>query len=372
MEDIKLWLWYTMAMGGSKVTARKTYIEVGSVEKIYEYTKSDYKELGLKDTLIERLSDKSMEGPERTLWFADKYGVKIIPYDSDDYPFLLKNIYDPPLVLYVRGMHFKPESELYIAMIGTSKISEYGQKMAYSLARELAAAGVTVVGGMSGGIETVAHKACMEAGGYTTAVLTTGVNVIPKGVNSELMRKIMNNGAVMSEYGFDEPCYPSAFAARNRILSGLCVGAVVVEAGENSRSLMTANYALEQGRDLFAVPGNVNSASSGGVNSLIKDSAKIVTSVADILEDYGKIYPQLIKPVGFPESEIEFDFPAGGYEEVNIEKTIANCLSERPARIDELVVKTGLSAGQLNGAVTMMELTGKIEQDKFGNYRLKD
>lgn len=372
MEDIKLWLWYTMAMGGSKVTARKTYIEVGSVKKIYEYTKSDYKELGLKDTLIDRLSDKSMEGPERALWFAEKYGVKIIPFDSEEYPFLLKNIYDPPLVLYVRGMHFNPAGELYIAMIGTSKISEYGQKMAYHLARELASAGVTVVGGMSAGIETVAHKACMESGGYTTAVLTTGVNVIPKGVNSELMRKIMNSGALVSEYGFDEPCYPSAFAARNRILSGLCMGAVVVEAGESSRSLMTANYALEQGRDLFAVPGNVNSASSGGVNSLLKDSAKIVTNVEDILEDYGKLYPNLIKPVGFVANEIEFAFPTGAYEEVNIEKAILTHLSERPMRIDELAVRTGLLVSQINGAITMMELTGSIEQDKFSNYRLRD
>ena len=135
---------------------------------------------------------------------------------------------------------------------------------------------------------------------------------------------------------------------------------------------MTANYALEQGRDLFAVPGNVNSKSSGGVNGLLKDSAKIVTSVTDILEDYGKIYPQLIKPVGFTTNEIEFDFPTGGYEEINIEKTIKTCLAERPARIDELAVKTGLSAGQLNGVITMMELTGKVEQDKFGDYRLTD
>ncbi len=369
MEDIKLWLWYTMAMGSSKVTARKTYVEVGSVKTLYEYTRSDYKKLGLKDTVIDRLSDKSMDGAERALWFAEKYGVKIIPIDSDDYPSLLKNIYDPPLVLYVRGVHFNPAEELYIAMIGTRNISEYGRDMAYNLAKDLAAAGITVVGGMSSGIETVAHRGCIEAGGYTNAVLTTGVNVIPGGVNAELMRKIMNSGAIISEYGFDEPCYPSAFPARNRILSGLCVGTVVVEAGEKSRSLMTANFALDQGRDLFAVPGNATSSSSGGVNGLLKEAAKMVTSVTDILEEYMRNYSHLIKAPGFSQRDIEFNFPTSEREEFNMEKTVMTLLEECSMRFDAIIAQTKLTAGQLNGVLTMLELQGKIEQDQFGNYK---
>ncbi|MFA7636626.1 MAG: DNA-processing protein DprA [Monoglobales bacterium] len=371
MEDITLWLWYTMAMGGSKVTARKMYVETGSVKKLYEYTRSDYKKFGLKDNLIDKLSDKSLDGADRTLWFAEKYGVKILPFDIDEYPALLKNIYDPPLVLYVRGTHFDPANELYIAIIGTSKISEYGRSMATALAKDLAAAGVTVVGGMSAGVETVAHKSAIEAGGYTTAVLTTGVNMVNPKSNAELMRRILNSGAVVSEYGFDEPCYPSAFAARNRIISGLCVGTVVVEAAAGSRSLMTANFALDQGRDVFAVPGNVDKASSGGVNELLKDSAKMVTNVMDILEDYNTVYPDLIKTGGFSSNELEFDFPSSDSHETNMEKTILTILGEKPMRYDALIASTSLTSSQLNGTLTMLEIMDKITQDKFGNYKIK-
>ena len=370
MEDIKLWIWYVLAMGNHKALARKLYHKVGSVKKIYEYTRSDYIEAGLdNEKKIAELNNKSLDEVQRTIWFAEKYGVEFIPIDSENYPPLLKNIYDPPLLLYKRGMHFSPANELYIALIGTSNISDYGRDMAYALSKDLVDAGITIVGGMSPGIETVAHKSCVDAGGFTVAALTTGVNSSP-GKNSELMRKIMNSGAVISEYGFDEPSYPSRYAERNRIISGLCVGTVVVEAGEKSRSLMTANYALDQGRDVFAVPGNVGKASSGGVNELIKETAKIVTNVTDILEEYTAIYPHLIRTQGFSSHDVEFEIPKACQESDNVQSAIIACLKEGPKRLDAIIAQTKIPIGKLNGVITLLEISGQVLQDKFGNYKL--
>ncbi|MBR5586956.1 MAG: DNA-processing protein DprA [Clostridia bacterium] len=371
MEDLRLWLWYVLAMGNHKALARKLYTEVGSVKKIYEYTKSDYAELGVKDERkMESLCDKSFDKADNAMWFADKYGVEFIPIDSEAYPHYLKNIYDPPLVIYKRGVHFAPENELYIAMVGTRKPSNYGKEVAFSLARDLASAGVTVVSGMATGIDSECHKGCLDAGGFTTAVLGTGVNTAYPKSNVELMRRIMNSGAVVSEYGFDEPSFPGNFAARNRIISGLCAGTIIVEAGEGSGALITANLALDQSRDLFAVPGNVNAAVSAGANSLLKSSAKMVTDVADILEEYQAVYPHLIKTGTFAKNSVEFEIPKEGPASTNIENAVIACLKEGPKRLDAIVVKTRVPVANLNGTLTLMELQGKVVQDKFGNYSI--
>lgn len=371
MEDIRLWLWFVLAMGNHKALARTLYREAGSVKKIYEYTKSDYVKFGVKDERkIESLCDKSFDKADRAMWFAEKYGVEFIPIDSENYPLFLKNIYDPPLVIYKRGVHFSPEKELYIAMVGTRKASEYGRQVAFSLARDLALAGVTVVSGMASGIDAECHKGCLDAGGYTTAVLGTGVNTAYPKSNVELMRRIMNGGAVISEYGFDEPSFPSNFASRNRIISGLCAGTIIVEAGEGSGALITANLALDQGRDLFAVPGNVNEAASAGVNSLLKNSAKIVTDVADILEEYEAVYPHLIKTGNFSQNMVEFEIPQNGATSSNVENAVIACLKESPKRLDAIVAKTRIPVASLNGTLTLLELQGKVTQDKFGNYSL--
>ena len=369
MEDIRLWLWFVLAMGNHKALARKIYVEAGSVRKIYEYTKSDYDKLGVKDERkIESLCDKSFEKADRAVWFAEKYGVDFIPIDSGDYPKFLKNIYDPPLLLYKRGVHFAPEKELYIAMVGTRKPSSYGKEVAFNLARDLASAGVTVVSGMAMGIDTECHRGSLDAGGFTTAVLGTGVNTAYPKSNVELMRRIMNGGAVVSEYGFDEPSFPGNFAARNRIISGLCAGTIIVEAGEGSGALITANLALDQGRDLFAVPGNVNAAVSAGANSLLKNSAKMVTDVADILEEYEALYPHLIKTGNFAGNSVEFEIPKEGAASTNVENAVMACLKEGPKRLDAIVAKTRVPVAALNGTLTLMELQGKVAQDKFGNY----
>ncbi len=371
MEDIKLWVWYVLAMGNHKALARKLYQNAGSVEKIYEYTRSDYEKLGVTDERkLEDLCDKSFDKAEREMWFAEKYGVEFISIDSENYPRLLKNIYDPPLVIYKRGVHFNPNEELCIAVVGTRKPSEYGRNIALKLSRDLAAAGITVVSGMAEGIDSCGHIGCLEAGGNTIAVLGKGVNKASPASNTELMRRILNGGAVISEYSFDEYGYPGNFHARNRIISGMCMGTVVVEAGEKSGSLITANYALDQGRDVFAVPSNVGGLNSAGVNELLKGSAKMVTEVRDILEEYETIYPHLIKTGLFNEMEVEFTIPKNTHVETNIEKAVLENLKFGPRKADVLAAEIRVPISQLNGILTMMELMGDIRQNKYGEYIL--
>lgn len=372
MEDIKLWLWYTLAMGGHKTLARQLYNETGSVKAIYEYTKSDYLEHNItNEKRLEALCDKSFKKAEDTLWFAEKYGVKIIPIDSIEYPENLKAIYDPPLVLYVRGEHFEPNRELYVAMVGTKEADKYGYEMAYHLAKDLASAGVTVISSMSKGLDGYIHKATLDAGGFTTAVLPGGVNSCYVAENKELMKRILNHGSVVSEYGFREYAYGSNFAARNRIISGLCAGTVVVQAPKKSGTLLIAKYASDQGRDVFGVPGPASNDRCEGVNDLIKSGAIMATKAQDIIEEYIKIYPDRIRTENFGSSDVEFEMPGGDKFSQATEKVILNCLASGQKRKDEIIVETGLDASAVNGAITMLELEDRVGKDSFGNYYIK-
>ena len=373
MEDIKLWLWFTLAMGGHKTLARELYKDVGSIKTIYEYTKSDYLDRNINnEKRLAALCDKSFKKAEDTLWFAEKYGVKIIPIDSPEYPESLKQIYDPPLVLYVRGTHFEPDNELYIAMVGTKNADDYGYEMAYHLAKDLASAGVTVLSSMSKGLDGYIHKATLDAGGFTTAVLPGGVNSCYVAENRELMKRILNHGAVVSEYGFHEYAYGSNFASRNRIISGLCMGTIVVQAPKKSGTLLIAKYANDQGRDVFGVPGPISNTRCEGVNELIKSGAGMVTKAQDIIEEYIKIYPNRIRTDNFGTNDVEFEMPIGGKSSESVEKVILNCLEAAPKRKDEIIIETGLDASAVNGAITMLELEDRVEKDSFGNYHIKN
>ncbi len=373
MEDIKLWLWYTMAMANYKTSARELYDKVKSIEKIYQFTRSDYKELGLTgDKKLDRLCDKSIENAEKTMWFAQQYGVEFITCEGEKYPEMLSHIKDYPLLLYKRGVHFKPNEELYISVIGTSNPSKEGMEMAYNLGRELAARGVTVVGGMSKGIEMAAHKGCLDAGGKTLAVMVGGVNHAPQNT-ADFMRRVLNNGSIISEYGFEEFYNKGNYAQRNRIIAAISHGTVMVEASEKSNSLLTAKMAVEYNKDLFVVPGQAGKLECAGSNELLKEGAKAVTKVEDILEEYETVYPHLIKTGDFSGYDVEFDVPESNFEENNIENTIIMCLKGTPKRIEELLKETGLPISALNGALTLLELKGEVEKDgSSGYYRAID
>ena len=372
MDNLKQWLWYTLATGYRRAAARELYQKAGSIETLYQAKKSDYTALGVTDPpLLEALCSKDLEAAERELWFAKNYNVRFLSIDDPDYPFLLKNIYDPPLLLYLRGNHFDPQNELYIAMVGTRRASDYGRKAARRIAEELAGYGVTVVGGMAEGIDSAGHIGCLDGGGKTLAVLGTGVNTVYPKNNYDLMMRIMNNGCVLSEYAFSERIFPRYFSARNRIISGLCVGTVVVEAGAKSGALITANFSLEQNRDVFAVPGNITNTASEGVNNLLKSSAKMVTCAKDIIEEYEAVYPRLIRSSPFSKNTLEFEMPAHNQAGSPEEQRVLEHLREFPLPASELALQCHMPVSQVNGLLTLLELQGKVVQHSGGLFQRK-
>ncbi|MCX7780853.1 MAG: DNA-processing protein DprA [Negativicutes bacterium] len=269
-----------------------------------------------------------------------KKGIKLCSFDCPEYPAALRTIFDAPQILFYRGS--LPEHQLLIAVVGSRKATAYGKNVASMLAKQLAEAGCWVVSGAARGIDTAAHEGALVAGS-TIAVLGNGINIAYPPENAKLLARIAEQGALISEYPPDTPPVPAHFPARNRIINGLSRGVVIVEAAEKSGALITADFALEEGRDVFAVPGSVFSETSKGCNRLIKQGAKLVDSVADILDEYG-IQNQAIPQ----ESPL-----------TNDENTVYRLLShETPIGLEQLAAASGLTAQQLTYILLQLELRG--------------
>lgn len=290
-----------------------------------------------------------------------KENFKTVKFTDKDYPFLLKETVPPPQLLYIKGS-IEPRDKNAVAIVGARVATSEGLKTAYDLAFELAQAGITIVSGLAQGIDTEAHKGALDAGGRTIAVLGTGIDVIYPTSNIELSKRILDGGqgAIISEFAPGTPAYPSNFPQRNRIISGLSRGTVVVEAREKSGALITANFALEQNRDVFAVPGPIGRPTSYGPNRLIKEGAKIVTGVSDIIEELGF----KITSVRENKKESGFDNIAGD------ELKIATMLSNEPKTVEELIRESKITASQINAAISMLEIKGIIRK-VGGKYTLK-
>ncbi len=246
-------------------------------------------------------------------------------------------------------------------MVGSRKASVYGKKVAETLSNELAQCGITVVSGMARGIDSFAHKGALKAGKRTIAVLGCGVDIVYPKENSELMGYIIKHGAVISEYYPGVRPIPAYFPLRNRIISGLSLGTVVIEAGEKSGSLITANLALEHGREVFAVPGNIDQPLSKGTNSLIKQGAKLVGSVDDILEEISNQISIINVELCNTNNNFKCikDFEDHLSEE---QKIIIRTMATMPLHIDEICAKTGFGVQKLNAVLTLLEIEGWIQQ----------
>ncbi|MHB1418357.1 MAG: DNA-processing protein DprA [Bacillota bacterium] len=275
-------------------------------------------------------------------------GIKVLTIEDSSYPLNLKRINDPPPVLYYKGE--LPFETLHIAVIGARKATPYGKKVAEQLGLELAQAGVVVTSGMARGIDTYAHRGALKGKGFTIAVLGSGLDVVYPPENKGLMDEIIEHGMVISEYLPGTQPEAKNFPIRNRIISGLSDGTVVVEAGEKSGALITVDFALEQGRDVFAVPGPVTSSMSRGSNGLIKQGAKLVQDINDILEEY-KIVQTL-----FPND------PGTGTDLTGEEQRVLEQLSAVPVQLDDLACLTGLTISRLNVILTYLEIKGAIRQ----------
>ncbi len=284
-------------------------------------------------------------------------GIKVITYEDKEYPKILKNIYAPPALLYVRGKLGSPD-QIGIGVVGTRKFTSYGKRTALNISRYLARSGFTVISGLARGIDTFAHSGALEAGGRTVAVLGSGLDIIYPRDNEGLAEEIIKNGALVSEFPLGTLPLPGNFPRRNRIISGLSTGVVVVEAAERSGALITADCALEQGKEVFVVPGNIDSPYSKGCNKLIKEGAVLVEEPAHILQELGYDFSNdLGKGKTFTDLTVE-------------EKELMKIITNQPLHIDDILASSSLSPQKLNTLLTIMELKGAVKQ-LVGKYFIK-
>ena len=279
----------------------------------------------------------------------EKYNIKFISILDDNYPSLLKSIYDPPPFLFYRGALKKNDFRRTLAIVGTRKASNYGKLMTKKIGEKLTSAGFTIVSGLAFGIDTIAHLSALDCGGRTLAVLGTGCEQIYPPRNRELADRIIENGALISEFIPGRKAERWNFPTRNRIISGISLGSLIIEGSKRSGALLTAKFALDQNRDVFALPGDIDKPEAEGPNYLIKLGAKIVTCANDILEEYDLILENAEKP--FPKLTS------------NEEKIYQILLKNKPEiEFDSLMLKTGYSVGELSTVLLSLELKNVVKK----------
>jgi len=285
------------------------------------------------------------------------FGCRVVIQSDEEYPTLLREIYDPPIVLYVKG-GLNAKDKNAVAMVGSRQTTHYGIETARKLAYQLAYVGVTVVSGGARGIDSAAHQGALTAKGRTVCVLGTGINVIFPPENKELFGRIAENGAVITQFPFNRNGDKQSFAIRNRIIAGMTLGAVVVEADLHSGALITANFATEYGRQVFAVPGRIDSPRSKGCHDLIKKGAKLCEGAEDILSEFEYLFPSSNKPPSPGETGV---LPALELSE-NEQKVYDTLRSEAESSIDEVIRKSGLPASAVSVALLSLEMKRVVKQ----------
>ena len=292
---------------------------------------------------------------DRQLRLAEQHGARIVTFRDRDYPARLREIYDPPPLLYVSG-GWEAVDEQSVAIVGTRVASSYGRSMTESFSAALCSYGFTIVSGMARGVDTLAHRTTLSRNGRTVAVLGSGLDKPYPSENRKMMASIRHHGAVMTEQPFGTAPDAVNFPQRNRIISGSTLGTIVVEAGKSSGALITARYALDQGREVFAVPGPVNTPGSEGVNRLIKDgTAKLIQRVDDVLEE-------LAPHLDFDPAKVERKLSTPSVDLLPEEETIYGRLSPDPQHIDQLASALALSSSQALGILLALELKGAVRQ----------
>ncbi len=352
------WIWFAN-LKLSPSSKQRLVHHFGDARTIYEAREADYRAAGgVSERERSILSKKSLREVEQILKVCKQQEINVITFDEPEYPSLLREINMPPYALYVRGKIPSFEEILSIAIVGTRKANQSGIDIAHRLAGDLTRAGAYVVSGMAEGIDGAANAGALDAGGETVAVLGCGVDVCYPKFHDRLMKQIIEHGAVISEYPPGTPPYPANFPIRNRIISGLARGVLVVQVPAQSGASITVDFAAQQNRDLFAVPGNIDSPLYVTSNRLIKDGAKMVLQASDVLEEYQSLFPQILSNVVGSKGTSKND-DAFSEEERLILKTIG----VRELSTDEIIRETGLTAQTVLAALTMLEIQGAVCQN---------
>ncbi|MBF0616025.1 MAG: DNA-protecting protein DprA [Nitrospirae bacterium] len=386
--DIKHWLALSAIKNVGPGTVRKLLAHFKTPENIFKATLTELKAVeGVKSFRAESVKNfNSWDAVELALKKIEQNGIKVFCYLEDDYPEMLKPFPDSPPLLFVKGDIVR-EDRYAIAIVGTRKLSHYGQKVAEKFTGELVDMGFTIVSGMARGIDTIAHREALKCNGRTIAVLGTGIDIAYPPENLWLMQRIAENGAVVSEFLPGTRPQRENFPIRNRIISALSLGVLVVEAGQRSGALITANFALEQGKEVFAVPGNVLSLSAQGSHSLIQSGAKLVNNACDILGELGDLIKAYIKerkenpPV--KRNAEKSKTTAAEKRKVSAHDSLRTTSDEKPVseqsddgkkvfsvlgfesmHVDEIIRKTLLPAHKVLNVLLELELKGLVKQSE--------
>ena len=402
MSALKYWLWLSSLrqLGSAKVFSLIDHF--GTPENVFFADEGDLREnAGLSKRQLEEVLLRNLDPAERILEQCDRLSLRVMTLQDADYPERLKNIHVPPSVLYVKGRLPAMDEEAALTVVGVRQSTPYGTQVASRLSYRLARAGMLIVSGLATGIDAAAHAGALQAGAPTVAVLGCGADVVYPEVNRALYEDIASVGALLSEYPPGTRPLGGNFPVRNRILSGISLGTLVVEATEFSGALITAQHALDQGRDVFAVPGNIDVPESEGCNGLLREGARLVAQPEDVLREYYALYPHKITiaqdpvpalvgynhrpaspeqgtpalvavtvetpavkkgkksskvtiPKVFDLSDAIKDFTPEG-------KAIIICLADKDRHVDEIVEQTGLPASRVLRELTMLELGGAVK-----------
>lgn len=349
--DLPYWLAFARAprVGSRRVALLEAHF--GSLANAWRAPRGELQAAGLDTATMRSLSQAwGRIDPQAELTALHAAGVDAFTWHDDEYPSRLREIDDRPPVLFVRGT-IDRRDDWSVAVVGTRRVSPYGRQMAEELSHGLASNGVTVTSGLARGVDGIAHEAALQASGRTIAVLASGLDTVYPPEHAALARRIAENGALVSEQALGTRPRADYFPRRNRILSGMTLGTLIIEAGEGSGALHTANWANEQNREVFAVPGRVTSPMSAGTNALIQQGmAKLVTNVADILEELNL---QMV------EHQIEL---AAAIPEDQTQAAVLRHLGGEPVHVDEAVRLAGLPASTVSGTLAMLELKGLVRQ----------
>ena len=364
------WIWLATRQGMTMREKQAVLAYFGNPEDCYFAKQAAYQNIEeLSKSGVESLCDKDIRQAEEILASCAKKKVHILTWNDTRYPVALKNISDPPVILYYRGILPEFNSDPFIGVVGTRKASAYGLKLAENISKQIARCGGIVVSGMAEGIDAMATRGALSEGKMVVGVLGCGVDVVYPRCNRELFLKMERSGCLISEYPPETKPNKWNFPKRNRIISGLSCGVLVVEAPTKSGALITARQALDQGRDVFVTPGNVGVASCEGSNALLRDGAILVTSGWDIVGEYVHRYPDKIretagvndkKPIDKPETQPYIDLDKNAAGKTSPEEAIMACLESGEQIIDAIIEKTGLSSGAVLAALTLLEVTGDV------------
>ncbi len=414
MNDLIYWIWLSLKCGYDTPTFTKLYAHFESVEDIFNSTQEQLEQIdGLTKKQIDLLLNKETENAYSVLNKCKRMNFGILPFNDELYPSRLRTIKNPPVVLYYAGRLPEIDNEVCIATVGTRTPTPYGCRCAYEISYDLAVCGAVIVSGMAFGIDSICHRAALDAGGKTIAVFGCGLDIIYPKENNDLYKNLLAQGTVISEYAPGTKPTSYSFPQRNRIISGMSLGTLLVESKLKSGAMITASKTLEQGRDLFAIPGRVGEYNSMGPNSLIQNGAKSVSEAKDILKEYQFLYPEKVhvsksnKKINFssefdskqkirsaaPISIIqkdkrEYDEAENALTRVHTEqispiqknfdhlpeeqKSICNTLCLRGQMTsEEVALKTGLNISDTMSALTILEIQGIIRALPGGLYEIQ-